>query len=75
MTEAARYCYLGGDALHSGMYVALIRRLEAEGLTVDLVTRIRMSLNPLASLAAWRGRDRIGLQRRRRRPPRASAVR
>jgi glycosyltransferase involved in cell wall biosynthesis len=42
------------------MYVALIQRLEREGLTVDLATRLRLSPNPAASWAAWRGRDRIG---------------
>ena len=40
--------------------LALIQRLEGEGLRVDLVTRVKLSLNPLASWAAWRGRDRIG---------------
>ncbi|MBI1797653.1 MAG: glycosyltransferase [Candidatus Eisenbacteria bacterium] len=56
----SRFAYLGGDALHTGMYVALIQRLEREGLTVDLVSRIRLSLNPIASGRAWRGRDRLG---------------
>jgi glycosyltransferase involved in cell wall biosynthesis len=57
---SSRYIYLGGDALHTGMYVALIQRLEREGLTVDLATRLKLSLNPAATWAAWRGRDRIG---------------
>jgi glycosyltransferase involved in cell wall biosynthesis len=42
------------------MYVALIQRLEAEGLTVDLVTRVKLSFNPWASLTAWRRRGRLG---------------
>lgn len=60
MKPAARFAYLGGDALHSGMYVAIIQRLEKEGLGVDLISRLKLSLNPLASLAAWRGRHWIG---------------
>jgi glycosyltransferase involved in cell wall biosynthesis len=60
MNASGRYCYLGGDALHTGMYVALIQRLENEGLIVDLVTRIKLSLSPFSTLAAWRGRGRLG---------------
>jgi glycosyltransferase involved in cell wall biosynthesis len=54
------YHYLGGDALHTGIYVDLIRRLEDEGLVVGLVTRLRLSPNPLATWRAWRDRDFLG---------------
>ncbi len=61
---AERACYyLGGDALHTGMYVDLIRRLEDEGLVVGLVTRLRVSPDPLASWRAWRSRGRLGPNR------------
>jgi glycosyltransferase involved in cell wall biosynthesis len=54
------YFYLGGDALHTGIYVDLIRRLEDEGLVVGLVGRLRVSPNPLATWRAWRDRDALG---------------
>lgn len=56
----ARYLYLGGDALHTGMYVALIRRLEQEGLTVDLVSRVKFPTDPASGWTPWRDRRRIG---------------
>lgn len=55
-----QFNYLGGDTLHTGMYVALIQRLEHEGLTVNLVSRLKLTLNPAAGWAVWRGRHRIG---------------
>jgi hypothetical protein len=54
------YYYLGGDELHTGMYVALIRRLEREGLVVNLVARVRVSPNPLATWRAWKNRHSLG---------------
>jgi glycosyltransferase involved in cell wall biosynthesis len=54
------YYYLGGDELHTGMYVALIRRLEREGLVVNLVARLRVSPSPLAILRAWKNRHSLG---------------
>jgi hypothetical protein len=57
------YFYLGGDALHTGIYVDLIRRLEDEGLVVGLVGRLRVSPNPLATWRAWRNRDVLGPNR------------
>lgn len=57
------YHYLGGSALHTGIYVDLIRRLEDEGLVVGLITRLRVSANPLATWRAWRDRERIGPNR------------
>jgi hypothetical protein len=57
------YHYLGGDALHTGIYVDLIRRLEDEGLVVGLVGRLRLSTNPLAMWRAWRNRDLLGPNR------------
>jgi len=56
----ARYFYLGGDALHTGMYVALIRRLEQEGLTVDLVSRVKFPSDRASGWTLWGGRRRIG---------------
>ena len=57
------YFYLGGDALHTGIYVDLIRRLEDEGLVVGLVGRVRVSPDPLATWRAWRGRNLLGPNR------------
>jgi len=61
MTDS--YHYVGGDTLHTGIYVDLIRRLEDEGLVVGLVTRLRVSPNPLATWRAWRDRGLIGPNR------------
>ncbi len=60
--ESAFY-YLGGNALHTGIYVDLIRRLEDEGLVVGLVGRLRFSPNPLATWRAWRNRGAFGPNR------------
>jgi glycosyltransferase involved in cell wall biosynthesis len=57
------YYYLGGDALHTGIYVDLIRRLEDEGMVVGLVGRLRVSPNPLATWRAWRDRGALGPNR------------
>jgi hypothetical protein len=57
------YYYLGGDALHTGIYVDLIRRLEDEGLVVGLVGRLRVSPDPLATWRAWEGRRSLGPNR------------
>ena len=57
------YYYLGGSALHTGIYVDLIRRLEDEGLVVGLVSRLRVSPNPLATWRAWRNRGLLGPNR------------
>jgi hypothetical protein len=57
------YYYLGGDALHTGIYVDLIRRLEDEGLVVGLVGRLRISPNPRATWSAWQNRGALGPNR------------
>jgi len=54
------YWYLGGSALHTGIYVDLIRRLEEEGLTVGLVGRLRVSPNPLTIRRALRDQAAFG---------------
>jgi hypothetical protein len=63
MTMESAYFYLGGDSLHTGIYVDLIRRLEDEGLVVGLVGRLRVSPNPLATWSAWRNRGALGPNR------------
>src|SRR6185503_1722819 len=50
----------GGDALHTGMYVALIQRLEREGLRVDFIPRIKVSPVQLVGWDPARVPDRIG---------------
>jgi hypothetical protein len=57
------YYYLGGDALHTGIYVDLIRRLEEEDLVVHLVPRLRVSPNPASLIHAWRNRHLLGPNR------------
>ncbi len=57
------YFYFGGDALHSGIYADLVERLGAEGLTVGLLARLRVSPNPAATWRAWRERHRLGTNR------------
>jgi glycosyltransferase involved in cell wall biosynthesis len=63
MTAERSYWYLGGEALHTGIYVDLIRRLEDEGLEVGLVSRLRVSPDPRATRRALRNRDRLGPNR------------
>lgn len=60
MTPARRYFYLGGYALHTGIYVDLLRRLADRGLTVGLISRTNVSPNPMSWWRAWQGRDRLG---------------
>jgi len=57
------YFYLGGDPLHTGIYVDMIGRLGDEGLDVALVSRLRVSPAPSALWRAWRERERIGPNR------------
>ncbi|HKQ58610.1 MAG TPA: glycosyltransferase [Candidatus Eisenbacteria bacterium] len=57
---SGHYAYLGGDALHTGMYLALIQRLEREGLTVDFVPRIKVSPLDLAGWNLGSAPDHIG---------------
>jgi glycosyltransferase involved in cell wall biosynthesis len=54
------YFYLGGDELHSGMYISLLRKLEREGLVVHLVSRLRVSLNPRSMAKTWQRREWLG---------------
>ena len=54
------YHYLGGDELHTGMYVSLLRRLEREDLVVDLIARVRVSPNPVTLWRAWTHRHALG---------------
>ena len=54
------YHYLGGDELHTGMYVSLLRRLEREDLVVDLIARVRVSPNPVTLWRAWTHRHLLG---------------
>jgi hypothetical protein len=42
------------------MYIDLIRRLEEEGLVVNLVPRLRVFLNPLTMWRTWKTRHLIG---------------
>lgn len=57
------YFYLGGNALHTGIYTDLIRRLEEEDLVIGLVSRVRVSPNPRDLWRAWRDRHFIGPNR------------
>jgi hypothetical protein len=57
------YFYLGGNALHTGIYVDLIHRLEDEGLVVGLIGRLRVSPDPIATWRAWRDRGSMGPNR------------
>jgi glycosyltransferase involved in cell wall biosynthesis len=63
MNPGRIYWYLGGETLHTGIYVDLIRRLEDEGLEVGLVSRLRVSPDPRATRRALRNRDRLGPNR------------
>lgn len=63
MKESRSFYYLGGDALHTGLYVDLLERLAGEGLPVRLVTRVRVSPHPAAIWNAWRRRDWLGPNR------------
>jgi hypothetical protein len=60
MSPDRAYWYLGGNGLHTGIYVDLIRRLEDEGLIVGLVGRRRVSPNPLTTRRALRDTPPFG---------------
>lgn len=57
------YYYMGGDALHTGIYVDIINGLEAEGLTVNFIARSRVHLSPFSAWRAWRTRNMLGPNR------------
>jgi hypothetical protein len=63
MTDPHTYYYLGGDALHTGLYVDLLERLAGEGIPVALIARLRVSPDPIATWRAWKRRDWLGPNR------------